>query len=144
MSNSDLLKAVNNMSYEGNRSCNSILKLDWVEEDSELIFKMLKDGEFSFTTVLVLELERKYVIELLNCICECIRESADSVSKMYGSYDISISASKDTTHIPLRLTVMKCCGQKSCVVGTLDYTGYMSGKSLLDGIRGFRSEYDLY
>lgn len=116
-----------------------VMKLEWDTSESLLIFKKLEQGEFSFKRVMELRLSKEEAISLLKSITECLRNGAAFDLKSLGDYTVDISCIKSGRETKLKLGVMESRGEKSRVVGKACYNMYMSGNTLLDGIRGFRS-----
>lgn len=116
-----------------------VMKLEWDTSENLLIFKKLEQGEFSFKRIMELRLSKEEAVSLLKSITECLRNGTGFNLKSLGDYTIDISCTKSGRETKLKLGVMESRGEKSRVVGNVCYNMYMSGNTLLDGIRGFRS-----
>ena len=125
----------------GERDTCGVMKLEWNSDESLLIFKKLEQGEVSFKRVMELRLSKEEAASLLRCITECLRNNNTCFDlKSVGDYDINISCHKSGREIRLKLGVMESRREKSRIVGEVCYNMYMSGMTLLDGIRSFRSK----
>lgn len=119
----------------------SVLKLVWDSDDGELVFKRLDTGRFCFVPVAVLELEKDEAKRLADCLYSVVREDS-TVFEMFGRYEVMMDTCFVHGTKAVKVSIAECSGESFKPLMSAVFDGYVSGLSLVDGIRRFRSEND--